>query len=45
MKEDDLTTKYVVVAAMFKDSVSEVIPVAVDNLNMMVESEALRLSK
>ena len=34
---DDFTTKLSVVAAIFKDSVSGVIPVAVDKINKMAE--------
>ena len=39
----NLTTKYMVVAAIFEDIVSGVIPVPVDKINKMAESGAPRL--
>ena len=42
-KKDDFTTKCIVVAAIFEDSVSGVIPVAVDKINNIVESLSPRL--
>ena len=38
MRKDHFTTKCIVVAAVFEDSVSRVIPVAVDKINKMAES-------
>ena len=38
MRKDDFTANCNVVAATFKDSVSGVIPVAVDKINKMAES-------
>ena len=43
MRKDDFTTKCIVVAAIFEDSVSGVIPVAVDKINKMPESGSPRL--
>ena len=37
MRKDDFTTKCIVVAAIFEDSVSGMIPVAVDKINKMTE--------
>ena len=37
MRKDDFTTKCIVVAAIFEDSVSGVIPVSVDKISKMVE--------
>ena len=43
MRNDDFTTKCNVVAAIFEDLVSGVIPVAVDKINKMAESGSPRL--
>ena len=37
-RKDEFTTKCIVVSAIFEDSVSRVIPVAVDKINKMAES-------
>ena len=42
-RKDHFTTKCIVVAAIFKDSVSGVIPVAVDKINKMAESGSTHL--
>ena len=43
MRKDDFTTKCIVVAAIFEDSVSRMIPVAVDKINKMAECGSPRL--
>ena len=43
VREDNFTTKCIVEAAIFQDSVSGVIPVAVDKINKMAESGPPRL--
>ena len=42
-RKNDFTTKYIVIAAIFEDLVSGVIPVPVDKINKMAESGAPRL--
>ena len=37
MRKDDFTTKCIVLAAIFEDSVSEMISVSVDKINKMAE--------
>ena len=37
-RKDDFTTRCIVVAVIFKYSISRVIPVAVDKINKMAES-------
>ena len=37
MRKDDFTTKCIVVAAIFEESISGVIPVPVDKINKMAE--------
>ena len=42
-RKDDFTRKYIVVSAIFEDSVRGMIPVAVDKINKMVECGYPRL--
>ena len=40
-RKDDFTTKNMVEAAIFEDSISGMIPVAVDKINEMAEADLL----
>ena len=42
-RKDDFATKFIVVAAIFVDSVRGVIPVATDKINKMADSGSPRL--